>query len=123
MNGANSTIGHTFGHALEKLTGIPHGEAVGIGMVLAANLSAQKGLDRPKADAQRLEKIIQSYGLACAALPVDASSMLAALRKDKKREGRPDPFCLSYRLWVSASVARNQIFGALARLAKAARIR
>ena len=77
--------GHTFGHALEKLTGIPHGEAVGIGMVLAASLSAQKGL-LDFADAQRLEKIIQSYGLPVQP-PVDASSMLAALRKDKKREG------------------------------------
>jgi 3-dehydroquinate synthase len=37
-------FGHTFGHALEKLTGIPHGEAVGIGMVLAAKLSVEKGL-------------------------------------------------------------------------------
>ena len=44
-------FGHTFGHAIEKLTGIPHGEAVGIGMVLAATLSVQKGL-LPPTDAQ-----------------------------------------------------------------------
>jgi 3-dehydroquinate synthase len=79
-------FGHTFGHALEKLTGMPHGEAVGMGMVVAAKLSAQKGL-LAYAEVDRLEKIIQSYGLPVH-LPVDASSMLAALRKDKKREGR-----------------------------------
>jgi 3-dehydroquinate synthase len=40
-------FGHTFGHAIEKLTGIPHGEAVGIGMVMAAALSVKKGLLSP----------------------------------------------------------------------------
>ena len=54
-------FGHTFGHALEKLTAMPHGEAVGIGMVLAANLSVEKGL-LARVDADRLENIIQSYG-------------------------------------------------------------
>jgi 3-dehydroquinate synthase len=78
-------FGHTFGHALEKLTGMPHGEAVGIGMVLAANLSVEKGL-LGRVDADRLENIIQSYGLPVRP-PVDGPSMLAALRKDKKREG------------------------------------
>jgi len=78
-------FGHTFGHAIEKLTGIPHGEAVGIGMVLAANLSVEKGL-LTRSDASRLEKIISSYGLPVRP-PVDVSSMLAAMRKDKKREG------------------------------------
>ena len=78
-------FGHTFGHAIEKLTGIPHGEAVGIGMVLAATLSVQKGL-LPPTDARRLERIVESYGLPVRP-PVDAQSMLAAMRKDKKREG------------------------------------
>ena len=78
-------FGHTFGHALEKLTGMPHGEAVGIGMVVAANLSVEKGLLR-RADADRLENIVRSYGLPVKA-PVDVSQMLTALRKDKKREG------------------------------------
>jgi 3-dehydroquinate synthase len=78
-------FGHTFGHALEKLTQMPHGEAVGIGMVLAANLSVEKGL-LARADADRLESVIQSYGLPVRP-PVDVPSMLAALRKDKKREG------------------------------------
>ena len=79
-------FGHTFGHALEKLTGMPHGEAVAIGMVIAAKLSVQKGW-LADADVDRLDRILQSYGLPVRP-PVDAASMLAALRKDKKREGR-----------------------------------
>jgi 3-dehydroquinate synthase len=78
-------FGHTFGHAIEKLTGIPHGEAVGIGMVLAARLSARRGL-LPSSDASRLERIVGSYGLPVQP-PVDVLSMLAAMRKDKKRDG------------------------------------
>ncbi len=78
-------FGHTFGHAIEKLTGMPHGEAVGIGMVMAAELSVCKGLLSPL-DARRLERIIESYGLPIRP-PVDVQSMLTAMRKDKKRVG------------------------------------
>ena len=78
-------FGHTFGHAIEKLTGVPHGEAVGIGMVLAARLSAEKQLLSAN-HADRLEKIIHAYGLPIRP-PVDRSAMLDTLRKDKKREG------------------------------------
>jgi 3-dehydroquinate synthase len=78
-------FGHTFGHAIEKITGVLHGEAVGIGMVLAANLSVKKGWLHPE-DAGRLERIVASYGLPVRP-PVDVHSMLAAMRKDKKRAG------------------------------------
>jgi 3-dehydroquinate synthase len=78
-------FGHTFGHALEKHTGIPHGEAVAIGMVLAANLSVKKGLLTAK-DAVRLENIIRGYGLPIQS-PAEIPSMLTTMRKDKKRQG------------------------------------
>lgn len=78
-------FGHTFGHALEKLTGIAHGEAVAIGMVLAARLSVSKGL-LSAGQADRLEQILDSYGLPVRS-PVDLSSLLAAMKKDKKRQG------------------------------------
>ncbi len=109
-------FGHTFGHAIEKLTGIPHGEAVGIGMVLAAALSVAKGLLSP-ADARRLERIIDSYGLPIRP-PVDVQSMLAAMRKDKKREGERIHFVFLDALG-SARVEEIE-FEALHRLIKAA---
>jgi 3-dehydroquinate synthase len=112
-------FGHTFGHALEKLTGIPHGEAVGIGMVLAANLSVEKGL-LSRNDASRLEKIIHSFGLPIRP-PVDVPSMLAVMRKDKKREGERIHFVFLDALG-SARVEELE-FKELYRLAKAARIR
>lgn len=111
-------FGHTFGHAIEKLTGIPHGEAVGIGMVLAANLSVEKGM-LARNDANRLEKIIHSFGLPVHP-PVDVSSMLTAMRKDKKREGDRIHFVFLDALG-SACVEEIE-FEELYRLAKAARI-
>ena len=78
-------FGHTFGHAIEKLAGIPHGEAVGIGMALAAQLSVQKNRLSPT-EAKRLERLIVSYGLPVQS-PVDLLSIFSAMKKDKKREG------------------------------------
>ena len=48
-------FGHTVGHAVEKVHKLPHGEAVSIGMMVAANLSAQKGYLKT-AEITRLEK-------------------------------------------------------------------
>jgi len=78
-------FGHTFGHALEKLTGISHGKAIGIGMMMAAEASVKLGfLDAE--DAKRLEKVIAGYQLPVQ-LKIDKTMLLQAMRKDKKREG------------------------------------
>ena len=58
-------LGHTFGHAMETHTGYGpwlHGEAVGAGMVLAADLSARLDL-LPWADAVRIKSLVASAGL------------------------------------------------------------
>ena len=111
-------FGHTFGHALEKTTGMPHGEAVAIGMVMAARLSVEKDLIGPQ-DADRLERIIKSYGLPVQA-PVDAEALLGAMRKDKKREGRQIHFVFLDALGSARveEIAMDHLY----RLAKTARI-
>jgi 3-dehydroquinate synthase len=59
-------LGHTFGHALEAATGFSdrlfHGEGVSIGMVLAAEFSAQLGMI-PELDAQRVKTHLAAVGL------------------------------------------------------------
>jgi 3-dehydroquinate synthase len=78
-------FGHTFGHAIEKLTSVKHGEAVSAGMVLAAELSVKKGC--LTADAlNRLRNLLNDYGLPVG-LKFDGRAVLETLRKDKKREG------------------------------------
>jgi 3-dehydroquinate synthase len=59
-------LGHTFGHALEAGAGfsdwLMHGEAVGIGMVLAFAFSVRLGL-APAADADRMRRHLAAVGL------------------------------------------------------------
>jgi 3-dehydroquinate synthase len=85
-------FGHTFGHAIETEQGygglgndnLNHGEAVAVGMVLAARLSADLGL-APAADTDRLEALLAAYGLPVrmpAGLAPEA--LLARMRLDKK---------------------------------------
>jgi 3-dehydroquinate synthase len=80
-------FGHSFGHALETVCGygtLLHGEAVAIGMCLAAELSARLGMSAA-ADTARLRGLLIRFGLPTA-IPArtDAEALLAAMRLDKK---------------------------------------
>lgn len=80
-------FGHTFGHALETASGygqLLHGEAVAIGMQLAARLSADLGR-APAADADRLERLLRRFGLPVSLPPgSDAEALLSLMYLDKK---------------------------------------
>ncbi|HBH48499.1 MAG TPA: 3-dehydroquinate synthase [Bacteroidales bacterium] len=78
-------LGHTFGHAIEKLTGILHGQTVSIGMVLAAKVSEKLGLIS-SADTDRIRNVLLQYDLPV--VPnTDIALLFNAMKKDKKREG------------------------------------
>ena len=77
-------FGHTAGHAIEKTTGIPHGEAVSVGMVVAAALSEKRGL-LAAGDVSRLTDLLRKLGLPTR-VEADVAQIAAALAKDKKRE-------------------------------------
>jgi 3-dehydroquinate synthase len=89
-------FGHTFGHAIEAGLGYGqwlHGEAVGIGMLLAADLSHRLGL----VDAgfvERLRALLQRAGLPLTAPPLGADRYLELMRVDKKAEGGEIRFVL-----------------------------
>jgi len=78
-------FGHTFGHAIEKVTGISHGEAVSRGMVVAAALSVKKGLLTSEED-RRLRTLLNNLNLPTG-LGLETKSVFDAIGKDKKREG------------------------------------
>lgn len=85
-------FGHTFGHAVEKSAGIPHGEAVSLGMVVASALSARRGLLSEK-DMERIEALLKKLKLPTR-LRLDGKGVLDALRRDKKRKGDSIHFVL-----------------------------
>ena len=82
-------FGHTFGHAIEAGLGFGHwlhGEAVGCGMVMAADLSARLG-QLGVVDQNRLVALIARAELPTRAPAWPASQYLASMAHDKKAEG------------------------------------
>jgi len=78
-------FGHTFGHAIEKITRVRHGEAVSAGMVLASELGVKRGALASK-DSSRLARLLENFGLPIR-LGFDGPKVLEAIRMDKKRAG------------------------------------
>jgi 3-dehydroquinate synthase len=94
-------LGHTFGHALEAATGFSdrlfHGEGVAVGMVLAAELSAELGMIG-RSDAARVRHHLAEVGLPTHLQDIagfaqeglaDADALMALMAQDKKvKRGR-----------------------------------
>jgi 3-dehydroquinate synthase len=78
-------LGHTFAHAIERVTHYQwlHGEAVGVGLVAAAHLSERIGLC--KADiADEVEQLVKSIGLPTRTGNLDSEALYSAMSTDKK---------------------------------------
>jgi 3-dehydroquinate synthase len=85
-------LGHTFGHAFEAAAGFSgrllHGEAIALGMVLAFEFSARRGL-LPAAEAERAARHLAAVGLpthlsSVAGLLPDANQLMNLIAQDKK---------------------------------------
>jgi 3-dehydroquinate synthase len=79
-------FGHTFGHAIEAATGYEkylHGEAVGLGMLIAADLSLRLGLI-DAALKERLRDILSRTGLPVEAPRIGAAKAFELMQMDKK---------------------------------------
>jgi len=82
-------LGHTVGHALERLSGfsLRHGEAVGIGMAAAARIAVELGRADPSL-ADRIEAVLAVWGLPVRCLPFDTDAICKAMAHDKKKRGK-----------------------------------
>jgi 3-dehydroquinate synthase len=85
-------LGHTFGHAFEAAAGFSgrllHGEAISLGMVLAFEFSARRGL-LAAAEAERVTRHLAAVGLpthlsAVAGFLPDANQLMNLIAQDKK---------------------------------------
>jgi 3-dehydroquinate synthase len=79
-------LGHTFGHAIESVTNYStwlHGEAVGAGMLLAADTSHRLGWVN-KADVERVHHLLTRFGLPTDVRGLPAASIAEKMKIDKK---------------------------------------
>ncbi len=96
-------FGHTFGHAIEAGLGYGewlHGEAVGCGMVMAADLSHRLGFIDADVKA-RMTALIKAAGLPVVAPDLGISRWLELMEVDKKNEGGQIKFILIKPLGTS----------------------
>jgi len=81
-------LGHTVGHGLERLSdfNMRHGEAVSIGMAVAARIAAE--LDWAEQSlVERIEAILTTWELPVHCPPLDAEAIWSAMTHDKKKCG------------------------------------
>jgi shikimate kinase/3-dehydroquinate synthase len=111
-------FGHTFGHAIENGLGYGnwlHGEAVGCGMVMAADLSCRLGLV-DQATVTRVRALVAAAGLPTVAPDLGAERWIELMEVDKKNEGGAIKFILLKPLGSPSigGAAREQLLATLA---------
>ncbi len=82
-------FGHSFGHAVESCTGYgeyAHGEAVAIGMMMAAKF-AEAELGFPHKDVERINWLLVKMGLSTKLTGYDPEVIYACMTRDKKASG------------------------------------
>jgi 3-dehydroquinate synthase len=116
-------LGHTFGHAIELVSefGVRHGEAVAIGLVAAAELSAS--LERCEPDlVERIRGVLGRLGLPVQATGYRAEDIHAAMAHDKKRKGKTLRFVIPQGVGdvvVIDDPGRSAVRAALAKITQA----
>lgn len=116
-------LGHTFGHALELLSGytLPHGQGVSIGLAAAARLAARMGLCDP-ALARRIAGVLARLGLPTTYRDHTPAQVWQAMATDKKRRGQKLRFVLPHALGdviVTDEVEKNGVLEILESLREA----
>ena len=79
-------FGHTYGHAVETLAGygkVRHGEAVAIGMLVAASCAAELGMCRDE-EIVALQELLQAFQLPVALPALPLADVLQVMARDKK---------------------------------------
>lgn len=90
-------LGHTVGHAIEKIKGIKHGFAIAAGMGIALDISVINGYT-DKDSAQEIKSLMEFFGLSGGIKKIldtdDIPAIMDAVESDKKRESNSVNFVL-----------------------------
>ena len=98
-------FGHTLGHAIETVGGYGkylHGEAISMGMVFAAQLSARMGRCSPE-DSRRVAGLLEALELPVRMPDCPWDGILQAMAVDKKNAGRSPRWVLADRLGMAVA--------------------
>jgi 3-dehydroquinate synthase len=111
---AHLNFGHTFGHAIEKVSNFrySHGESVALGMAAAGFMSQRLGLIEESAR-QRLLTLIRRAGLPTSGMTLDPSAVMEAMAFDKKVKSGRIRFVLLER--IGSAMVRDDVPPALVR--------
>lgn len=92
---AHLNLGHTFAHAVERVTEYawPHGEAVGVGLLAAAKLSLAVGLCS-EALVEQVDTMLAETGLPRRLTDLEPEKLYAAMGTDKKWQAGRSRFVL-----------------------------
>lgn len=107
-------LGHTFAHVIETLQaykGFKHGEAVAIGMCMAADLSEIKGQITLK-EVKRIKSLIRGFGLPTAWSGYEVDEFSNLIQGDKKNTLNTQRFILLKKIgeaYIDESVTQSQL--------------
>lgn len=109
-------LGHTIGHAVEKLNefSLLHGECVSVGMIAAAELSVLRGV-LSKEEAKEIKDLICSFGMKTTVSALEKETFLAVCHKDKKADGAKIKFVLLKKIgeaFIDPEVSDDEIWTA-----------
>lgn len=107
-------LGHTFAHAIEKLSSeMNHGEAVAVGIALSARLAVRLGVLSTE-DAERIERLLLALGFSLTP-PLPIKRLVGAISKDKKSDGDALHFVLP--TGIGSCEVRRMAISEIAKLA------
>ncbi len=90
-------LGHTFGHAIEQVTGYGaylHGEAVAVGLCASSRLALALGMIG-ETDVARVERVVAAHALPVRlSSPLPLADLMSAMTRDKKARGGLPRFVL-----------------------------
>ena len=110
--------GHTFGHAIETVAGFGnfiHGEAVAIGMLMAAELACSMNIMK-REELQRIIELCEELNLPSSANGIDPNLIFEAMAKDKKTKNGKINFILPEKIGkvtIMADIEKKIIIDAI----------